>query len=43
MILFYDFHESPLGSNNLRDMSDMILSNDSMNRQSHHHISPNHD
>ena len=32
MILFYDFHQSLLGSNNLRDMRDMTLSHGSINR-----------
>ena len=38
MILFYDFHQSSLQSNNLRDM---ILSYDSINRR-FLYISPNH-
>ena len=42
MILFYDFHQSLLGSNNLRGMRDMILPYASINRRCHQ-ISPIHD
>ena len=40
MILLYDFQQFSLESINLRDM---ILSYDSINRRSHHHVSPDHD
>ena len=33
IILFYDFHQSLSGNNNLRGMRDMILSYDSFNRR----------
>ena len=41
MILFYVFHQSLLGNNNLRGMRDMILPDDSIKRRCHQ-ISPNH-
>ena len=42
MIFFYDVHQSLMGNNNLRGLTDMILPYDFINKR-YHQISPNHD